>query len=236
MQSHPCRLIAVLILVFSMALATSADEPKPTATPAVTATPSATPAPSAAPAATQPSPAPVAQAPAGMDEPKPNRVYVDEDFDLKVHVPEGWYRTNPANYGSAGQLLRVWTPGNVTAIMVYRVDAQEPYIPLTLLDQTAESMTTRRHAIVLEQEVRTIAGKQAAWLVVSGPGNGGAIEGQGVIPTVQHMVAVPRATDTVVFNLATPESDYPQYRPVFEKMIESLEVGGEQTEAQKASS
>ncbi|HRX84957.1 MAG TPA: hypothetical protein P5572_08060 [Phycisphaerae bacterium] len=170
------------------------------------------------------------------DAPKPHRVYVDEDYDLQVAAPEGWERANPARFGSAGVLLRVWTPGSETAIMLYRVPAPEPQIPLTVLDQTAESLATNRNAAIIEQDVRKVAGMQAAWLVATGPGNGGAIVGQGVIPTTQHMVAIPRKGDTIVFMLGTPESKYATYRPVFEKMIESLKLGGEQTDAQKASS
>jgi len=208
--------------------------------PASSPSPSATPAPAKPDSDGESKPGPGKPvAPPAPEEIAPElkgRVYVDEDYQFKVHVPDGWYRANPKNYSAAGELCRVWTPGSESAIMVYRVPTEEPFMPLALLDQTAESMVTKRHAAVLEQEVRTICGKQAIWLIVSGPGNGGAIEGQGMITTIQHMVAFPRAEDAVIFMLGTPEKDFAEIRKVYEKMIDSVEIGGEQTDAQKSQS
>lgn len=162
-------------------------------------------------------------------------MYVDEDYDFQIKVPEGWFRADPKNYRSAGELCRVWTPGQMTSIMVYRYVDKTVHLPISLLDQTAESFTTQRNAEVLEQEVRKVSGKQAAWLVVVGNGNGGAIDGKGNIRTTQHMVAIPRVDDVIVLMFVAPEEDVPKYHPAFEKLLESIKVDGEQTQAQQNS-
>jgi hypothetical protein len=236
--------LALLAGLWLLAAAPAALSDEPTSSPQPTATPApAAATPSADDAKAEPKtegtgaePKVAAAKDADTAPELQGRVYVDEDYDFKVGAPDGWVRANPKNFSVAGELCRVWTPGSETAIMVYRVVSEEPFLPLGLLDQTAELMVEKRHATVLEQEIRTISGKQAAWLVLSGPGNGGAIEGQGLITTVQHMVAVPRKNDTLIFMMGTPEKNYPKYRPVFDKLVDSLEIGGAQNEAQQADS
>jgi len=160
---------------------------------------------------------------------------VDEDYEFQIDAPDGWFRVNPRNITVAGHLCRAWTAGDSSSILVYRHKDNEVHIPLTLVDRTAEAMMTARKVDIIEQEVRSVDGKQAGWLVMEGDGNGGSIDGFGNIRTMQHMVAIPRVNDTLILMFVTPAKDYGKYQPVFEKMIESLKVGGEQTAAQQAS-
>jgi len=240
----------VCLLVAWVAPASILADESPAPSPTPSAPPGGAPAASASPS---PVPNPNAQAAPGdsgaaasksiplpesakyEDQPqlKP-RVYVDEDYQVKVTAPLGWYRNDPRNYRAAGEIIRAWTPGGEPLILLYINRPQEPALPLALLDVTAKSASEGMNADIIEQEIRTVSGKKAAWLVYSGPGNGGSITGTGNILTTQHLVAVPRVTDTVVAMLAAPEKDYPTYRPVFEKFIESLEIGGRQNDAQSA--
>jgi hypothetical protein len=245
------RLFAVRVtLVVAWAIgavgasAQNAGQPAASSAPAASPMPAVSPAPSASPvparATPSPTPMPAADPRAAMRGsaylPPKNRVYIDEDYDLRVAVPDDWYRANSTNYKVGGELLRVWTPGDETTIMLYRFVGKEPMLPLTLLDATADSMSSKRGAEILEQEVRKVSGKQAAWLVMAGDGNGGAIDGSGNIRTLQHMVAVPRAKDTVILMFVTSEMEFKKCHPAYLELLEKIKIGGWQNEAQQQSS
>lgn len=175
--------------------------------------------------------APILQAESGET---PARIYVDEDYDFRVAAPgPDWERYDPAYLNVPGEVCRAWTPDGTTTISVF---IQEPGLPVHPRDLLTQSMIDFEglDSEIVEQEVQDIAGMRAMSLVVAGPGTGSALTGEGSVRTWQHWAAIPREEDVVVLLLNAPDGDFQRYRSAFLEMLDSLEVGGSQTEQQKA--
>jgi hypothetical protein len=168
------------------------------------------------------------------EEPPPRATYVDEDYDLRVDAPPpSWQRYDPALLSVPGEVVRVWSPDGITTISVFVQKPGYPLHPRTLLSQSVAAVEPLASRIA-QQEVREVAGLQAMWLVIAGPGTGAALTGAGDVETWQHWVAIPRLEDVVVLLLNAPGEGFEGAQSVFNEMLASLEVGGSQTEIQRA--
>ncbi len=78
-------------------------------------------------------------------------------------------------------------------------------------------------------EVRPVAGREAMWMLIDGPGTGGAIDGKGDVKTTQHWVAVPHDKNIIVALLTCPTNDYAGLQKSFESAIISLKFTGPPT-------
>ena len=112
---------------------------------------------------------------------------------------------------------------------------QEPgsaFSPRFLVDESAKAVKEKLGCTVKVAEVRPVDGKKAMWMVVTGKGTGGALDGTGDVETTTHWVAIPREKDIVIALLTCPAADYEDRRPSFEKAIRSMKVQGNQTPEQ----
>ena len=166
-------------------------------------------------------------------EQTPTRTYVDEDYDFKVAAPTTWKRANPAGVSVPGDVCRVWSDGTSSTIVVFVQKPNRAFSPRFLLDISVKPMKEKLRCDVREQAVKTVAGMQAMSMVVTGKGTGGALDGEGNVPTSQHWVAVPREKDIICFLLTVPEADFRSAENVFQAMLKTLQVGGSQTQEQK---
>jgi len=166
-------------------------------------------------------------------QPKETRVYVDEDYDFRVSSPQGWHRFNPASLSVPGEVCRAWTPDGTSTVSIFVQKPDTAVHPRVILDGSAAAIKGIG-GVVKEQELRTVAGMQAMWLVGEGDGTGAALTGKGTIRTAQHWVAIPRARDIVVLLLNAPASDFVTAEATFKAMLATLRIGGVQTPEQKA--
>jgi hypothetical protein len=177
----------------------------------------------------QPAPAPAA--------PAADRLYVDEDYNFRLASPSGWPRTNPAALALPGEVIRAWSPDGTAWVAIYRlVPPSGPVSPRGMTTHNADALKNSLGAEIAVQEVRDLAGMKAMWVIANGKGTGSALDGKGTVPTSQHWVAVPRSDDVLVFLLTAPQSAFGQVDRVFEDMLRTLQVGGTQTEGQRAGS
>lgn len=174
-----------------------------------------------------------AACPARAADPAPApRVYVDEDYDFRLTPPPGWQRASPARVSVPGEVCRVWTPDGTTSITAFIQKPGKAMNPWALLDGSVRGLE-KAGSQVVEREVRTVAGMRAMWLVTEGDGTGGAMIGKGAVRTRQHWVAVPREADVLVLLLIAPADSWPISDTAFQAMLDTLQVGGRQTDAQR---
>jgi len=172
---------------------------------------------------------------ASATQQKPNRTYVDEDYGFKVAAPGDWQRASPAGFAVPGEVCRVWTPGQKTgSIVIFMQKPNQAMSPRWALDVSTKAMRESRGCDIQEKEVRDVAGMRAMWMVVTGNGTGGALDGKGNVRTSQHWVAIPREKDIIVLLLTTPEAEFKSAVEIFQAMLKTLEVTGKQTAEQKA--
>ncbi|HYH44728.1 MAG TPA: hypothetical protein VEG34_03520, partial [Thermoanaerobaculia bacterium] len=165
------------------------------------------------------------------------RLYVDEDYNFRLASPSGWPRTNPAALALPGEVIRAWSPDGTAWVAIYRlVPPSGPVSPRGMTTHNADALKNSLGAEIAVQEVRDLAGMKAMWVIANGKGTGSALDGKGTVPTSQHWVAVPRSDDVLVFLLTAPQSAFSQVDRVFEDMLRTLQVGGTQTEGQRAGS
>lgn len=170
--------------------------------------------------------------------PKRDPPYVDKDYGFKVVAPPMWKpldstKVNVANYGSEAR--RVWLSPDGSAVIVVHV--QKPGKPLTaraLVDANAATDTAAYGAKVRTQEVRTIGGMQAMFLVYTAKGSGLAVDGKGQVPTTVHWVAIPRGGVIINFDMTTAEKHAAAHLPAFEAMLKTVEVSGAQNDEPKS--
>lgn len=161
--------------------------------------------------------------------------YVDQDYDFQVSPPTGWSGLSPATLSVPGEVRRAWTSDGTATISIFIQKVGTAAHPRTILDSSASSLKGIG-AVVKEQELRSVAGMQAMWLVVEGDGTGAALPGGGEkrsVRTSQHWVAIPREKDVVVFLLNAPASDFVTAEATFKAMLGTLRIGGVQTTEQR---
>jgi hypothetical protein len=157
----------------------------------------------------------------GGAQENPSR-FQDPKYDFSISIPEPWQSADPKSFGVPGTLRKAYSHSDNASITLF----------IQLPDQ---AIAPRWKATVKEKEVKSVAGKQAMWMVVEGAGTGGTIDGKGAISTTQQWVAIPREKDIVVLLLTCPSKDFPSNQKTFQEAIESLKVGGVQTKEQSES-
>jgi hypothetical protein len=169
-------------------------------------------------------------APAAAQESKPT--YEDGKYDFSVKVDPSWKKADLGGYGVPGVLREAFAGPGTSSIVLFVQEPGQAYDPRFLVDASAQGIQQTLKADVKEKDVKTVAGKKAMWLIVEGPGTGGAIDGKGDVKTVQHWVAIPREKDIVIALLTCPSADFASCSKVFGESVKSLVVGGKQTQSQ----
>lgn len=159
--------------------------------------------------------------------------FIDRDYQVEVAPPSGWAEGHVVEYNVSGELRAVWKRPDGSNITLFIQKPGQALSPDLLTAESARAVSETLKAEVREREVRTVAGKRAMWLVFVARGTGAAIHPHEETPTVQHWVAIPRTEDIVVLMLTAADSSYAGLVGDFKKMVETLEVGGEQTAAQR---
>ncbi|MEA2602125.1 MAG: hypothetical protein QOF89_3117 [Acidobacteriota bacterium] len=178
-----------------------------------------------APGQTTPAPAP------GTPEKK---VLTPEQAGLAFTPPQGWKEGDPKGFNVPGDICCAWSPDNVASVVVFVQNVGQPYSPRVLLEQSAQALEKGLGAEVKQKEVIDVSGMRAFSLVVTGNGNGAAIDGKGTVRTTQHWVAIPRDKDIVIFLMNSPETDYAKNDQVLQGVINTLKVTGQQSPEQRA--
>ena len=135
-----------------------------------------------------------------------------------------------------GSICCAWSPDNGASIVVFVQNVGQPYSPRVLLEQSAQALEKGLGATVKTKEIRDVGGMRAFSLVVSGAGNGAAIDGKGTTPTTQHWIAIPRDKDIVIFLMTSPDTNYDTNEQAFQTVLSTLKVTGQQSPEQKAAS
>ncbi len=170
----------------------------------------------------------------GGAQENPSR-FQDPKYDFSISIPEPWQSADPKSFGVPGTLRKAYSHSDNASITLFIQLPDQAIAPRWMVDLSATAMEKNLKATVKEKEVKSVAGKQAMWMVVEGAGTGGTIDGKGAISTTQQWVAIPREKDIVVLLLTCPSKDFPSNQKTFQEAIESLKVGGVQTKEQSES-
>jgi hypothetical protein len=196
-----------------------------------------TPAPPATPPPTPPeTPAPPAPPapPAGTPAPAPGGTGMAA-FGFTFTAPTGWTQaTDTSTITVPGEVCCAWSPDGTSTLVVFRQKPPKPVNPRAFLTASVKAFQTSLGATAEQQEVRDVGGMRAMWMVVTGRGNGAAIDGKGTVPTSQHWVVIPRSTDVLIFLLTAPQEKFATYEGALQQALGTLQVSGTQTAAQKA--
>jgi hypothetical protein len=165
-----------------------------------------------------------------------DKTYKDENYKFSVTAPAGWQEVDSRRIRIPGELRRAWSPQPPTVIVIFvqKLNNRDAPDARVLLDRDATGLKDRLQVDIKTKEVRDVAGMKAAWLVYTGKGTGGSIDGQGSTLTYKHRVSIPRGQEVINFDLVTAESRAGQDSKVFEALLKSIKMDGEQTEKQKA--
>jgi hypothetical protein len=156
-------------------------------------------------------------------------------YGFNMTAPEGWTQaTDTSTITVPGEVCCAWSPDGTSTLVVFRQKPKAPVNPRALLNQSAKAFQTSLGASVDAQEVRDVGGMRAMWMIVTGKGNGAAIDGKGTVPTTQHWVAIPRTTDVLIFLLTTPQDKFATYDAALQQSLQAIQVSGTQTAGQKA--
>lgn len=161
--------------------------------------------------------------------------YVDGKFDFSIKVSQPWKSGKLQDYAVPGVIRAAFAGADSASIVLFVQEPGQAFAPRFLVDESAKAIANQLGATVKEKEVRSVAKKQAMWLIVEGKGNGGAIDGKGDVKTTQFWVAIPREKDIVIALLTSPANAFDEHRKTFEAALETLVVGGTQTAAQQES-
>jgi len=207
----------------------SAQAP-PSQTPPPQGQPATTPPPATTPAEGQPATTPQAQPPAAPEK----KIITPEEAGLSFAPPQGWKQGDPKGFNVPGNICCAWSPDNVASIVVFVQTVGQPYSPRVLLEQSAQALEKGLGAEVKKKEVIDVAGMRAFSLVVTGNGNGAAIDGKGTVRTTQHWVAIPREKDIAIFLMNSPEADFEKNEQTLQAALTTLKVTGQQSPEQRA--
>ncbi len=174
----------------------------------------------------------------------PDRVFADKALGLKMAYPgDPWIRGGYelGDLVVPGYVLRIWSAPSesgvtddgktpyATRLALFLQFPGKPYTAQQLIDLSVPGLENALGADMIEQEVRSIAGQDAMWLVVEGNSKSGSnLTGKGKVRTRQVWVAIPRKHDgvenIVVLLLSTPAADYAQRAEQFTKLLDTLEI------------
>ena len=162
------------------------------------------------------------------------KVLTPEEAGISFAPPQDWKQGDPKGFNVPGNICCAWSPDNVASVVVFVQTVGQPYSPRVLLEQSAQALEKGLGAEVKNKDVVDVSGMRAFSLVVTGNGNGAAIDGKGTVRTTQHWVAIPRDKDIVIFLMNSPDADYQKNEQTLQGMISSLKVTGQQSPEQKA--
>jgi hypothetical protein len=192
----------------------------------------ATPQPAQGQQATPPQDAAKAQAqPPATPEKK---IITPEEAGLSFAPPQDWKQGDPKGFNVPGNICCAWSPDNVASVVVFVQTVGQPYSPRVLLEQSAQALEKGLGAEVKKKDVIDVAGMRAFSLVVTGNGNGAAIDGKGTVRTTQHWVAIPREKDIVIFLMNSPEASFEKNEQTLQAVLNTLKVTGQQSPEQRA--
>jgi len=156
-------------------------------------------------------------------------------YGFSLTAPEGWTQaTDTSTITVPGEVCCAWSPDGTSTLVVFRQKPKNPVNPRALLNQSVKAFQTSLGATVDAQEVRDVGGMRAMWMIVTGKGNGAAIDGKGTVPTTQHWVAIPRSTDVLIFLLTAPQDKFATYEGALQQALGAIQLSGTQTAGQKA--
>jgi hypothetical protein len=156
-------------------------------------------------------------------------------FGYTMTPPEGWTRaTDTSTITVPGEVCCAWSPDGTATLVVFRQKPPKPFSPRALLTQSVAAFQKSLGATAEQQDVRDIGGMRAMWMIVSGKGNGAAIDGKGTVPTTQHWVAIPRSDDVLIFLLTAPQDKFATYDAALQQSLQGIQLSGTQTAIQKA--
>lgn len=162
------------------------------------------------------------------------KVVTPEQAGLSFTPPQGWNQGDPKGFNVPGDICCAWSPDNVASIVVFVQNVGQPYSPRVLLEQSAQALEKGLGAEVKQKDVIDVGGMRGFSLVVTGSGNGAAIDGKGTVRTTQHWVAIPRDKDIVIFLMNSPDADYQKNDQVLQAVTNTLKVTGQQSPEQQA--
>jgi len=222
-------LMAAVLLPAGASAQAPAGQNPPQGQPATT--PPATPQPAPTPKATPPpNAAPQAPAPAAPEK----KIITPEEAGLSFAPPQDWKQGDPKGFNVPGNICCAWSPDNVASVVVFVQTVGQPYSPRVLLEQSAQALEKGLGAEVKKKEIIDVAGMRAFSLVVTGNGNGAAIDGKGTVRTTQHWVAIPREKDIVIFLMNSPEASFEKNEQTLQAVLNTLKVTGQQSPEQRA--
>ena len=161
--------------------------------------------------------------------------YTDEKYRFSLTAPPPWTEAPLDDYTVPGVVRAAWSGTDEASIVVFVQEPGEAFSARCLVDESARSMKEKFDCTIQAADVKTVDGKQAMWMVATGKGTGGALDGRGDVETTTHWVAIPREKDIIVVLLTCPAADYEAQLPLFGAAIQSLKVEGRQTSAQSQS-
>lgn len=155
--------------------------------------------------------------------PVPGRSF-DGERGFAIHVGEAWKPAPLDAFIVPGVSRFAFSrPGGVSLVLFVQ-ETGAHIDPSWILAESAKAQEENLKATVIEKEVRKVAGRDAMWMVVEGPGTGSAITGNGPVKTTQHWVAIPRETDVLVALLTSPSGTFQASEELFLKAIETLQL------------
>ncbi len=119
------------------------------------------------------------------------RMFQDDRYRFSLTVPEPWSEAPLGAFQVPGVIRAAWSAPTVGSITAFVQEPGEPSDARTILRSSAKAAKAMGCKVPVE-EVRTVAGKRAMWLVETGKGSGGTIGVDGGVETTAHWVAVPR--------------------------------------------
>ena len=158
--------------------------------------------------------------------------YVDDKFAYSLVVPRPWAEAPLASYTVPGTVRAAWSGEKNASLLAFVQEPGTAISPRLLVDESARAMRDKLGCEIQSSEVKTVAGKKAMWLVATGKGTGGALDGRGDVETTTHWVAVPREKDILVLLLTCAAADYKKLLPSFEEAVKSAKIDGKQTKEQ----
>ncbi len=167
----------------------------------------------------------------GMAAGDDRKDYVEEKYAFSFGVPEPWAVAPTAGYSVPGKALAAWSGPARSSIVAFVQEPGRAYTARFLVDLSAGKFK-EGGVTVKAAEVREVDGKKAMWMVVTGKGTGGALDGKGGVDTAQQWVAIPLEKDILVMILTCPAPDYEARRPSFEKAVMAMKIQGKQTPEQ----
>ncbi|MCC6508511.1 MAG: hypothetical protein IT423_05355 [Pirellulaceae bacterium] len=171
---------------------------------------------------------PAGEKPAGVK-------YSDDKYDFSLTVGAPWKQARLADYTVPGVARAAYSASEGASLVVFVQEPGKAYEPRFLVDESAKAMEKSLGGTIRAKEVKSVANKQAMWMIVEGKGNGGAIDGQGAITTTQHWVGIPREKDIIVCLLTSPTSKFEENEKSFAAILKAMTVGGKQTAEQTQS-